>query len=187
MTLNQKRLLFLLPLAVFLGFALIAGLGLYGTITGTRKTENLSSVLIGKAAPSLPQIALNGDAAADLAAYRGRPILVNFMASWCLPCRAELPALDLLGGDVLGGELVIIGIAYKDKAKDTAAFLEQYGNPYDAVFLDNYGQAGVRWGIYGVPESFIIDADGRVILRHAGPIFRDVIDDVIRPQLEAMK
>ena len=182
MTLNQKRLLFLLPLAAFLGFVLIAGLGLYGTITGTRKTENLSSVLIGKTAPSLPPISLNDGAAPDLAAYKGRPVLVNFMASWCLPCRAELPALD-----VLRGELVIIGIAYKDKAKDTAAFLEQYGNPYDGVFLDSDGQAGIRWGIYGVPESFIIDADGRVVLRHAGPIFRDVIDDVIRPQLEAMR
>jgi cytochrome c biogenesis protein CcmG/thiol:disulfide interchange protein DsbE len=178
---------------VFLLFLVMATVALYGRITGTRSSAQVpESVLIGRPAPALPEQRLAGQALEYqnleeqtqglLAEYKGKPVLVNFMASWCIPCRAEIPALDVLKAD-----LAIIGIAYKDKPADTAMFLHQYGNPYESVWLDDDGRTGIRWGIYGVPESFLIDGDGRIVLRHAGPIFKSVITDDIMPALEKLK
>jgi cytochrome c biogenesis protein CcmG/thiol:disulfide interchange protein DsbE len=179
----RPRLVFLLPAAIFLLFLVMAAIALYGTINGTRNTAQVpNSVLIGRPAPALPEHVLPNHLRQDLEHYKGKPVLVNFMASWCVPCRAEIPALDVLKADV-----VIIGIAYKDKPHDTAEFLEQYGNPYDTVWVDDDGRAGIRWGIYGVPESFLIDGKGRIVLRHAGPIFKSVITDDILPALEKLK
>lgn len=177
----RPRLVHFLPAIIFLIFLIIAGIALYGTMTGTRQHDQLPSPLLGKTPPPLPELALLADKEIPLSAFAGRPVLVNFMASWCLPCRAEIPALDLLSDDV-----AIIAVAYKDKMTDTTAFLDEYGDPYDAVWMDRDGRAGLRWGIYGVPESFLIHPDGTVVLRHAGPIFKDVLNDVILPELKAM-
>ena len=177
----KGRLGFILPLAAFLIFALIAAFGLIGTINGTRNSDQLPSVLIGKMAPDLPVNALRENMARPLADFQGQPVLVNVMASWCAPCRAELPALDLLSKDV-----PVIAIAYKDKKEDTAQFLAQYGNPFSAVWMDYDGAAGIKWGIYGVPETFLLDQQGRVVLRHAGPVFKDTITNVIRPALREL-
>ena len=177
----KPRLVHFLPAIIFLGFLIIAGITLYGTMTGTRQQDQLPSPLLGKTPPALPELALSAGKDIPLSAFDGRPVLVNFMASWCLPCRAEIPALDLLRDDV-----AIIAVAYKDKVTDTAAFLEEYGDPYDAVWMDTDGRAGLRWGIYGVPETFLISPDGTIVLRHAGPIFKDVLTDFILPELAAM-
>lgn len=178
---RRPRLGFILPLTAFLIFALIAAFGLFGTINGTRNSDQLPSVLIGKLAPDLPPNALRDDLAKPLSEFKGQPVLVNIMASWCAPCRAELPALDLLSQDV-----PVIAIAYKDKQEDTAQFLEQYGNPFSAVWMDYDGGTGIKWGIYGVPETFLLDKQGRVVLRHAGPVFKDTITNLIRPALEEL-
>jgi cytochrome c biogenesis protein CcmG/thiol:disulfide interchange protein DsbE len=177
-TTKAGKLRFLIPVIAFIGFALIAAFGLFGTINGTRNSDQLPSVLIGKMAPELPASALNDELARPLSDFAGKPVLVNVMASWCAPCRAELPALDLLSKDV-----AVIAIAYKDKREDTADFLAQYGNPFAAVWMDYDGTNGIKWGIYGVPETFLLDGQGRVILRHAGPIFKDTVTNVIRPAL----
>ena len=180
---TRQRLMFFIPAAVFLAFLVMASVALYGTITGSRSPDQVpQSVLIGRPAPDLPEHALSDELAKTLAQFRGQPVLVNFMASWCIPCRAEIPALD-----VLAEEVVVIGVAYKDKAADTRAFLADYGNPYQAVWMDDDGRAGIRWGIYGVPESFLIDKHGRIVLRHAGPVFKSVITDVITPALDQLK
>lgn len=179
---RRPRLVHFIPAIGFLIFLIIAGVALYATKTGTRQQTPSSSPLIGQQAPALPELALRSDKEFPLAQFRGKPVLVNFMASWCLPCRAEVPALETLSDDV-----AIIAIAYKDKLTDTEAFLKEYGDPYDAVWMDFDGRAGLRWGIYGVPETFILDASGRVVLRHAGPIFKDTLDDVILPQLAVLK
>lgn len=175
---SPRKLAFLLPILAFALFAIIAAMGLFGTINGTRNETQLPSVLIGKAAPELPPIALRDELSKPLSDFAGRPVLVNVMASWCAPCRAELPALDALAKDV-----PVIAIAYKDKSEDTTAFLAQYGNPFSAVWMDYDGIYGIKWGVYGVPETFLLDGQGRIVLRHAGPIFKDTIETIIRPAL----
>lgn len=178
---SLSKILFLLPILGFLIFTIIAAVALYGTLSGTRKVEQLPSVLIGKVAPALPSVPLTEALAIPLEAYRGQPVLINFMASWCAPCRAELPTLALLGEDV-----VVIAIAYKDKKADTLEFLDTYGNPYQAVWMDYDGAVGMSYGLYGVPETFLLDGDGRVVLRHAGPVFRGTLSDIIRPALKRL-
>ena len=169
---------FVLPLIAFLVFGVMAGIGLYGQISGSAHSDQAASVLVGKAAPGLPVSALSDDLAKPLSAFKGQPVLVNIMASWCAPCKAELPALALLSKEV-----PVIAIAYKDRAEDTARFLTDYGNPFEAVWMDYDGSASMQWGIYGVPETFLLDREGRIVMRHAGPIFKDVLEDVIRPAL----
>lgn len=178
----RNRLIFLWPAAVLLVFLVMAGFALNSKINGTSSSSQApTSVLINRPAPDLPEQALSTDLATNLQDLKGQPVLVNFMASWCIPCRAEIPALDVLKDD-----LKIIAVAYKDKDQDTLEFLKEYGNPYDGVWMDKDGRTGVRWGIYGVPETFLIDAKGRVVLRHAGPIYKSVIDDVIKPALDRL-
>lgn len=169
---------FLLPLIGFAIFATIAAIALYSTLSGTRNVSQLPSVMIGKLPPDASLPLLQGAAGLDLENYRGKPLLVNFFASWCAPCRAEAPALEILTKNV-----TIIGIAYKDKAADTRDFIAQYGNPFDAIAMDFDGQAGLQWGVYGVPETYLLGPDGRIIYRHAGPIDRRVIDTVLRPAI----
>lgn len=178
---KSRSLIFILPIIGFIVLGAIFAVALFGDLTGSRKKDNLPSVLVGRMAPELPSAALEANFANPLSAYAGKPILVNFMASWCAPCRAEIPALEKLSD-----ELVVIAIAYKDKEADLRDFLQQYGNPYDSIWMDFDGRTGRQWGIYGVPESFLIDGDGVVRLRHAGPIFGEVIETVITPALEQM-
>ena len=127
----RKSLPFLIPLILFAVLAGFGFFGLYGTLTGSRSVDQLPSVLVGRDAPALPGSALDPQRAQGLDAFAGQPVLVNFMASWCAPCRAEVPALDLLSKEV-----AIIAIAYKEDSADTTAFLEQYGNPYVSLLMD---------------------------------------------------
>lgn len=178
---SRRSLIFILPVIGFIGLAVIFSVAMFGELSGSRKKDTLPSVLVGRDAPALPPSALDAEFAAGFEDFAGRPVLVNFMASWCAPCRAEIPALEKLAEDI-----VVIAIVYKDKESDLRQFLSQYGNPYDAIWMDFDGKTGRQWGIYGVPESFLIDKDGVVMLRHAGPIFGDVIQEVITPALEKM-
>ena len=109
-------------------------------------------------------------------------MLVNFFASWCAPCRAEAPALEQLSE-----EISIIGIAYKDRQQDIAEFLQQFGNPFNVISMDVDGRAGISWGVYGVPETFLIDANGLIQWRHAGPLTGEVITNQLRPLLAKIK
>jgi cytochrome c biogenesis protein CcmG/thiol:disulfide interchange protein DsbE len=174
------KLSFILPLIGFLILAGFAAAALFATLSGSRNPAQLPSVLIGKRAPATPVPLLdNGMATLDLADFAGEPLLVNFFASWCAPCRAEAPALALLAESV-----TVIGIAYKDKPVDTTAFLTQFGNPFSAIGVDRDGRLGFAWGVYGVPESYVIGSDGTVLLRHAGPINRRVLDEVVMPAIK---
>ena len=170
---------FFIPLIAFIVLAVIGGLALQGTLSGSRNPNQLPSVLIGKPAPDLPLPLLqNGEAELALSAYRGQAFLVNFFASWCAPCRAEAPALEKLSK-----QISIIGIAYKDRPQDTMKFLQQYGNPFVAIGRDDDGRAGMAWGVYGVPETYLIDASGQIKWRHAGPLTRDVITTQLLVQM----
>ena len=180
---SRFRPTFFIPLIAFLGLAIIGGLALQGTLSGSRNPNQLPSVLIGKPAPDVP-LPLLQDVQAELAldAYRGQPLLVNFFASWCAPCRAEAPALEHLSN-----QISIIGIAYKDRPQDTQKFLQQYGNPFFVIGRDDDGRAGMAWGVYGVPETYLIDPSGQIKWRHAGPLTRDVITSQLMQKLAEMQ
>ena len=180
---SRFRLTFFIPLIAFLGLAIIGGLALQGTLSGSRNPNQLPSVLIGKPTPDVPLPLLqNNQAKLTLDAYRGQPLLVNFFASWCAPCRAEAPALEHLSN-----QISIIGIAYKDRPQDTMKFLQQYGNPFVAIGRDDDGRAGMAWGVYGVPETYLIAPSGRIKWRHAGPLTRDVISTQLLAKLAEMQ
>ena len=180
---SQFRPTFFIPIIAFLVLVIIGGLALQDTLSGSRNPNQLPSVLIGKPTPDVPLPWLqNSRAELALDAYRGQPLLVNFFASWCAPCRAEAPALEHLSN-----QISIIGIAYKDRPQDTLQFLEQYGNPFVAIGRDDDGRAGMAWGVYGVPETYLIDPSGQIKWRHAGPLTRDVITTQLLAKLSEMQ
>lgn len=166
--------LMLLPPLVFAGLAAMFYLGM------RNGDQDLPSTLIGRAAPAIVAQAL-GDLPlatdADIRAPGAK--LVNFWASWCQPCRAEHPFLTALQDQ----GVTIIGMNYKDKPAAAAAFLQDLGNPYAKVGTDETGRMGIDWGIYGVPETFVIDATGKVVARLAGPITDATLAQTIQPAM----
>lgn len=168
------RWLALLPLAVF---AAVAGFFLSGMFRDD--PDALPSTLVGRAAPSVAQLTeMPGKAPlTDAVLADGTVKLVNFWASWCVPCRAEHPQLELLAGEV-----PVHGVNYKDRAPAADAFLAELGDPFATIGVDA-GRTGIDWGLYGVPETFVIDGDGEVVLRFAGPITTSVVEETIRPAI----
>lgn len=175
MRLRANPLLLLPPLA-FVAFALVAWYAL------TRENPNeLPSALVGRPAPGFERVAaLRDDApptAADLTAPGVK--LVNFWASWCAPCRAEHPILT----EIATAGVPVIGINYKDAPANARAFLEELGDPYLRIGADDTGRTALDWGIYGVPETFVVDGAGNILLRHPGPVTRDVFETRFAPLL----
>jgi cytochrome c biogenesis protein CcmG/thiol:disulfide interchange protein DsbE len=165
-----------LPPALFVGLAAVFVLGL-----DRKNPDELPSALIGKPAAVVALTDLGASVAFNDADLRdGRVKIVNFWASWCAPCRAEHPNLKALAEE----GLPIFGVNYKDAPTDALGFLADLGNPFVRLGADASGRMGIDWGLYGVPESFVISGDGTVILRFPGPLTRQVIDTVIRPALE---
>ncbi|MCC7272444.1 MAG: DsbE family thiol:disulfide interchange protein [Alphaproteobacteria bacterium] len=158
----MRRLVYLLPALVF---ALVAAYLLAGLSLDPRA---LPSALIDKPAPSFDLPAL-GDVAPGLgtADLGGEVALVNVFASWCVPCRAEHPLLMRLAAEK---GVPVYGIAHKDKPADAMRFLERLGNPYRRIGVDADGRASIEWGVYGVPETFVIDRAGRIRHRHVGAL-----------------
>lgn len=164
-----------LPPVIFLG---LAGLFLWGM--NQKDRDALPSTREGGPAPALTVTEFSGHPgfdAEDLAS--GEVILVNFWASWCGPCRAEHPQLEAMADE----GMVIYGINYKDEAANAQGFLDELGNPYAKLMADVTGRTGLDWGLYGVPETFVIDGDGQVVKRFAGPITTQVLETVIRPAI----
>ena len=180
----NRRALMLAPF----GFAVVAGAGFW-TVLGRMKAgqfdpHDVPSQLIGKHVPafSLPPLdGYQGFGSADLAAQK-RPMLVNFFASWCVPCVVEHPELMKLAKE----GLPIWGIAYKDPVAAAKGYIDRHGDPYARLAADQPGRVAIDWGVYGVPESYLLDRDGIVRWRMAGPITADVADEQLRPLLKAM-
>jgi cytochrome c biogenesis protein CcmG/thiol:disulfide interchange protein DsbE len=175
----RRRLLIALPL---LGFVALAVLFFRGLESGD--PSRLPSALIGRPAPNLSLPALEGlmrensqVPGLDPSNFQGRLTLVNVWASWCIPCRAEHPQLERLATD---HRFQLVGINYKDSAENARRFLGRYGNPYVAVGVDLGGRAGIEWGVYGVPETFLIGRDGRILYKHVGPIIEENLQLVQR-------
>jgi cytochrome c biogenesis protein CcmG/thiol:disulfide interchange protein DsbE len=172
------RLIYLLPLGLFLVLALI----FFSRLESRDAPDLIPSVLIGKPAPefTLPPLdGLNvpGLARADLV---GKVTLVNVFASWCVPCRAEHPVLEELAKDA---RIRLVGINYKDQAGNALAFLNGLGNPYAAVGVDQRGRAAIDWGVYGVPETFLVGPDGIIATKIIGPLDADNVERVLKPAI----
>jgi cytochrome c biogenesis protein CcmG, thiol:disulfide interchange protein DsbE len=173
----MRRFLFLVPVLLILIFSLWIG----GVLASRQRLPDLPSTLLGK---PLPKFALSGlpgwrqgIASTD---FGKQPMLLNVFASWCLPCVSEHPVITKLGAE---DGIPILAINYKDKAADALAWLERYGNPYEGIGVDPEGRAAIDLGVYGVPETFVIDRDGRVRYRHAGPLTPELVAEEIRPLL----
>ncbi len=167
-----------LPVAAFFG---LAGL-FYVAIFGGDPSE-IPSALVGKPVPefdlpAVENVGVPGFTHQDLA--RGRVTLVNVWASWCVPCRREHPLLEALARDS-GAE--IFGLNYKDSPDAAQRFLATLGNPFARVGADRNGRVAIDWGVYGVPETFVVDGAGRIVLKHVGPLDEQSIETKILPAI----
>jgi cytochrome c biogenesis protein CcmG/thiol:disulfide interchange protein DsbE len=176
---GRRRLLYAAPTIGFAGLAAVLGWGL------TRNPRELPSSLIGRPVPgfSLPPVQGRtlGLSSADL---RGEVSLVNVFASWCTACRVEHPLFMAMAR---AGEVPIHGLNYRDAPADAARWLDTLGDPYTRTGADRDGRVGIEWGIYGVPETFVISIDSRVMHRHAGPITPEVLAKTIRPLIDRLR
>jgi cytochrome c biogenesis protein CcmG, thiol:disulfide interchange protein DsbE len=175
----MKSLKFLIPLALFgvlLGF-LFVGLSL--------KPREVPSPLINKPAPefSLPKL---DDPSQQLGRkdMLGQVWVLNVWASWCVPCQQEHPLFVQLGQKKLAP---IVGLNYKDQRADAMRWLARWGNPYLATVSDLQGKVGIDWGVYGVPETFIIDKQGTIRFKHIGPVTPEVMREQIEPMLKQLQ
>jgi cytochrome c biogenesis protein CcmG/thiol:disulfide interchange protein DsbE len=168
----------LLPLAVFLLLVLLLAVGL--TIAD-RKTE-LPSPLIGKSMPpfSLPLLGQE-EVRISHRDLLGEPFLLNVWASWCVTCRVEHPVIEELAAS---GRLRVVGLNYRDETADALAWLEHFGNPYALNIADISGRTAIDFGVYAAPESFLIDAEGRILYKHIGALTADVVEREIIGRLD---
>jgi len=176
---SRSRLTGYLPLFVFLVIAVFLGIGL------TMNPRDVPSPLIGKPVPkfNLPPVKGRslGLASADL---RGEVSLVNVFASWCVACREEHPVLlDL----AKRGVVPIHGLNYKDKPDDAKAWLDQLGDPYTRTGADIAGLVGIDWGVYGVPETFVVDREGVIVHKHIGPVTPEALSKTIMPIVDKLR
>jgi len=166
------RLHYLLPVLVLVGLIVLFAIGLQ------RDPREVPSPLIGKPAPAFALTVLGQPQQPyTLADLKGRPLMVNFFASWCAACRVEHPLLMQLAAQ--GVE--IIGVDYKDTDEDGARWLQRHGNPYRAVIADPQGAMGLDWGVYGAPETFVLDAAGTVVYKQIGPLTEAVWREKVAP------
>jgi cytochrome c biogenesis protein CcmG/thiol:disulfide interchange protein DsbE len=180
---RPRRVIVLVPLIIFAG---ITALFLIRLTAGDPSL--IPSALIGHPVPqtALPPVAglkRDGDAVPgiDPASFKGAVSVVNVWASWCVPCHDEAPLLMQLAQDQ---RLRVVGINYKDDADNARRFLGRYGNPFAAAGADHNGRAAIEWGVYGVPETFVIGRDARIAYKLVGPITPENFQSVLMPQIE---
>ncbi len=179
---KRRSFLMALPLIAFASLA-----ALFWFRLGTGDPSRIPSALIGHPAPAtaLPPVEgllANGAAVPGLdpAAFKGKVSLVNVWASWCVPCHDEAPLLTELGKDK---RFQLVGINYKDAPDNARRFLGRYGNPFAIVGADGNGRAGIEWGVYGVPETFIVGRDGTIAYKLVGPITPENIETVLMAEI----
>ena len=180
---SRRRLIVILPLLFFIALA-----ALFFYRLGSGDPSRIPSALIGRPVPQtdLPPVAglvqdgkpLPGVNAAD---FKDNVTLVNVWASWCVPCHDEVPMLDELAKDK---RIRLVGINYKDQADNARRFIGRYGNPFSAVGADPNGRAAIEWGVYGVPETFVVGRDGRIAYKLVGPITESNIKTALMPAIE---
>jgi cytochrome c biogenesis protein CcmG, thiol:disulfide interchange protein DsbE len=179
----RRRMLVLVPLAAFLALAILFVLRL-----GTGDPSRIPSALIGHPAPRtdlapLPGLERDGKAipGLDSAEFQGRVTVLNVWASWCVPCREEAALLMTVAADP---RLRVVGMNYKDQPDNARRFLGRYGNPFAANGTDGNGRAAIEWGVYGVPETFVLGRDGRIAYKLIGPVTPDNLEAALKPAIE---
>lgn len=166
---------YLIPLIAFIALAIMLGIGL------SLNPRELPSTLIDKPAPEF-RLALLHEPTNQFAPsdFVGQRWILNVWASWCVACRVEHPLLNQLASNT---NIALVGLNYKDKPVEAKQWLDQRGNPYSKIPMDTNGDAGIDWGVYGVPETFVIDEQGHIIYKHTGPISAQIVEQEILPLL----
>jgi cytochrome c biogenesis protein CcmG/thiol:disulfide interchange protein DsbE len=180
---RTSRWLMAAPLIAFAALAAIFWFRL-----GNSDPSRIPSALIGHPAPQTALPALTGLVnnggqipGLDPSAFKGKVSVVNVWASWCVPCHDEAPLLTELGKDT---RLQIVGINYKDAPDNARRFLGRYGNPFGIVGVDGNGRASIEWGVYGVPETFIVGRQGTIVYKMVGPVTPENINTVLKVEID---
>ena len=176
---KSRRLWVALPLIVFAALAVLFLLQL----ESGRDVRLIPSALIGQPAPEteLPPLEGSGLPGLDTKAMKGQLTLVNVWASWCVPCRQEHPVLMELANDK---RFKLVGFNYKDKPENARRFLGGLGNPFSALGVDESGRAAINWGVYGVPESYLVGPDGTILWKQTGPFTPDIVSGDLEAAVE---
>lgn len=176
---RPRKLFILLPLLLFLA---LAGIFLAQLLSG-RDLAVVPSALIGQAAPKTELLPLEGVSLPGLnsADFIGKVTLVNVWASWCAPCREEHPVIVELSKDQ---RVTVAGFNYKDKPENARRFLGELGNPFDVLGVDPKGRSAIDWGVYGIPETFLVGKDGKVAFKHVGPMTPESVRATLMPEIE---
>jgi cytochrome c biogenesis protein CcmG/thiol:disulfide interchange protein DsbE len=180
----KRRLFVVLPLILFLALA-----ALFFFRLGSGDPSRIPSALIGHPAPETNMPPVPGLLAADgnplpgieAARFKGAVTLINVWASWCIPCHDEAPLLNTLSED---SRIRLVGINYKDQPDNARRFLGRHGNPFAAAGADQNGRASMEWGVYGVPETFLVGRDGKITYKLVGPITEANLKSVLKPEIE---
>ena len=179
----RRRMLVLVSLVAFLALAALFVLRL-----GAGDPSRIPSALIGRPAPRtdlppLPGLERDGKAVPGLnsAEFQGRVTVLNVWASWCVPCREEAALLMTVAADP---RVNVVGMNYKDQPDNARRFLGRYGNPFAANGTDGNGRAAIEWGVYGVPETFVLGRDGRIAYKLIGPVTPDNLEAALKPAIE---
>lgn len=182
---QQQRRSWLVALPL-VAFAILTAL--FWFRLGTGDPSRIPSALIGRPAPQTKLSPLEGLTAngaqidsLDPSAFKGNVSIVNVWASWCVPCHDEAPLLLKLAQDK---RIRVVGINYKDAPDNARRFLGRYGNPFNAVGVDANGRASIEWGVYGVPETFVVGRDGNIAYKLIGPVTAENIDGVLKTEIE---
>jgi cytochrome c biogenesis protein CcmG/thiol:disulfide interchange protein DsbE len=182
---GKMRIVFAaLPLLIFAGLAVI----FWSQLDSGRNISEIPSALIGTKAPSLDLPPLEGATfkgapmpALNDTVVKGKLTLVNVWASWCVPCREENPIILELAKDP---RLTVVGINYKDQTDNALRFLGELGNPFSAIGVDPRGKAAIDWGVYGIPESYLVDANGIIVYKRVGPFDEKSLKEGLYPAIE---
>lgn len=177
---KRQAVVFLLPLVLFAGLCALFFLQL----TSGRDTSTVPSALIGKPVPTFELPPLEGSNRSGFSSKslaKTKISLINVWASWCIPCRAEHPFVEKLSQDE---RIAMFGLNHKDRKNAALSFLQELGNPYDAIGVDPKGRVSIDFGVYGVPETFVVDESGTIVHKFIGPITQSRLDNELMPAIE---
>ena len=181
----MRRLIFIVPLVVFAGFAAATAWYIFEIQRDSQRAPNIIGA--GEQNKPVPEFDLPpllddipGFATAD---FGGEVVMVNVFASWCVPCRAEHPLITRIGEE---GIVPVWGLNWKNKKNEAIAWLDELGNSYKRIGFDLSGRVGIEWGVYGVPETYLIDKTGRIRYKHVGPLSRNDLKETILPMIDCL-